>query len=61
MAAHCAVAQLTQILTNTVTGGVPPRMCGTAIDGDKLLTALMKQGVVASIETTDVSDPNYDA
>ena len=34
MAAHCAVAQLTQILTNAVTGGGPPRMCGVAIHPD---------------------------
>lgn len=61
MAAHCAVAQITQILTNTVTGGTPPRMCGTAIDAEKLLMALIKQGVRASIETLDVNDPSYDA
>ena len=36
-------------------------MCGTAIDGDKLLTALIKQGVEASIRTLDASDPGYDA
>jgi hypothetical protein len=58
MAAHCAVAQLTQILTNAVTGGTAPRMCGVAVDADKLLHCLIKQGVKASIETTDVS---YDA
>ena len=61
MAAHCAVAQLTQILTNDCKGGVPPRMCGMAIDGEKLLLALIKQGVVASIETTDASATDYDA
>ena len=62
MAAHCCVAQITQILTNTVTGGGPPRMCGVAVDADKLLGALIKQGVKASIETLDMhADPNYDA
>ena len=62
MAAHCCVAQLTQILTNAISGGVPPRMCGTAVDADKLLGALIKQGVKASIETLDArADPNYDA
>ena len=62
MAAHCAVAQVTQILTGTVSGGTPPRMCGVALDADKLLGTLIKQGVKASIETTDVAgDPSYDA
>ena len=61
MAAHCAVAQLTQILKNEVAGDMPPRMCGTAIDADKLLLALIKQGVRASIETVDSHDPGYDA
>lgn len=62
MAAHCCVAQLTQILTNAISGGVPPRMCGVAVDADKLLGALIKQGVKASIETLDVhADPSYDA
>jgi hypothetical protein len=61
MAAHCAVAQLTQILDLSITGGVPPRLCGVATDGDKLLTALIRQGVEASIKTIDASDPNYDA
>jgi len=61
MAAHCAVAQLTQILTNAITGGVPPRMCGVAVDADKLLLALIKQGVKASIETTDGGAGGYDA
>ena len=62
MAAHCCVAQLTQILTNTINGGAPPRMAGTAVDADKLLGALIKQGVKASIETIDVhADPSYDA
>lgn len=61
MAAHCAVAQLTQILTNAIRGSTPPRMCGTAVDADKLLHALIKQGVKASIETIDITDPGYDA
>ena len=37
-------------------------MCGVAVDADKLLGALIKQGVKASIETLDVhADPSYDA
>ena len=62
MAAHCCVAQLAQILTNTISGGFAPRMCGTAVDADLLLSALIKQGVQASIETTDsAAAPDYDA
>jgi hypothetical protein len=62
MAAHCCVAQLTQVLTNAIAGGVPPRMCGVAVDADKLLGTLIKQGVKASIETLDVhASPEYDA
>lgn len=58
MAAHCALAQLAQVVNNQVSGGAPPRMCGTVIDPDKLLSRLVKQGVRASIETVDIS---YDA
>ena len=35
-------------------------MAGTAVDGDKLITALIKQGVEASIKTVD-PDGGYDA
>ena len=59
MAAHCCVAQLAQILTNAISGGAPPRMCGATVDADMMLSALIKQGVHASIETTDVA--SYDA
>ena len=61
MAAHCCVAQLTQILTNAVAGGVPPRMCGVAMDADKLLGTLIKQGVKCRIETLDASYDDYNA
>ena len=40
--------------------GVPPRMCGVAVDPDKLLYALIKQGVRCDIATTDGTD-SYDA
>ena len=59
--ARRAVAQLTQILDLTVTGGGPPQLCGRAIDGDKLLTCLIRQGVEASIKTIDATDPSYEA
>lgn len=61
MAAHCAVAQLTQILTkDAIPGSQPPRLCGTAVNADNLLRSLIKQGVKCAIETVEV-DPDYNA
>ena len=59
MAAHCAVAQLTQMLTkDAIPGGLPPRICGTTINADMLLKSLIKQGVKCRIETLDEAEFN---
>ena len=62
MAAHCAVAQLTQMLTkDVIAGGMPPRICGQAVNADLLLKSLIKQGVKCRIETLDASYDDYNA
>jgi hypothetical protein len=61
MAAHCTVAQVTQILTkDMVKGGQPPRLAGLAMNADSMLKALIKQGVKCRIETLDATD-SHDA
>ena len=61
MAAHCAVAQLTQILTkDVIPGSLPPRLCGTTVNADLLLRSLIKQGVRCAIETVEV-EPDFNA
>jgi hypothetical protein len=59
MAAHCAVAQLTQMLTkDVIPSGLPPRLCGTAVNPDVLLRSLITQGVRCAIETVEEDVPS---
>jgi len=61
MAAHCAVAQLSQMLSkDVIKGGSPPRLAGQAVDAESLLKSLIKQGVKCQIQTQDADD-SYDA
>jgi len=61
MTAHCVVAQLTQILTkDAIKGGAPPRLCGTQMNGEAFLNALLRQKVKCQIQTLD-ADASYDA
>ena len=62
MAAHCAVAQLTQMLTkDVIPGSAPPRMCGTTVNPETLIRCLIKQGVKCAIQTVDPEALDYNA